>query len=324
MNPPRRPRAGDSHVHAILHRWSLRLSSIVDRRGHVNDRFGEKRAAPTPTSPNTVTRLYYRASRLVDKVLFGLRGCFDGLCLGVLNSRITAEIDEAYYHQAREYLDAAYNRQGLWPWEAQAIERYFNGVQRIAVTSAGGGREVLALLKAGYDAVGFEPNKELRGFGSQLISELDPDDRMRPCVRDHWPTDAVGFDAAIVGWGGYMLIAGRKTRVAFLKGAAERLPTGAPVLLSFFVREVTNIRFRTVTAVAGPLRRVLRREPVEPGDVLVPNLAHYFTRDEIASELEEGGFEVVAFEVDDYGWAVGRVRNRAHIGTRDRVERTHD
>lgn len=259
------------------------------------------------SADNRVTRLYYRSDRLVNGVLKTLRGCFDGLWLGFLSPKRMAQIDEAYFHRCGEYVDKTYNCQGLWAWERKAIEGYFGGVRRIVVTSAGGGREVLALLKAGYDAVGFEPNEELAQFGNQLLADLYPAVSIHSSPRDRWPPDAVGFDAAIVGWGGYMHIAGRRQRVTFLREAAEQLPAGAPILLSFFVRHGTSVRFRTVATVGGLFRRLLHREPVETGDALIPHLAHYFTRDEVAAELSEAGFELIAFGHDDYGWAVGRV-----------------
>lgn len=116
-------------------------------------------------------------------------------------------------------------------------------------------------------------------------------------------------DAIIVGWGGYMLIAGRARRVAFLREAARRLPAGAPVLVSFFVVERHDVRLRTTACIATPLRRLLRREPVTVGDCLLPNLVHFFTRDELAAELADGGLDLVDFGTEEYGWAVGRVRS---------------
>jgi hypothetical protein len=105
-----------------------------------------------------------------------------------------------------------------------------------------------------------------------------------------------------------MLIAGRAQRVAFLRETARR-PVGAPVLVSFFVPERRDVRLRTAARVAIPLRRLLRREPVTSGDSLVPNLVHFFTRDEIESELADGGLDLVDFGTEEYGWAVGRVRS---------------
>jgi hypothetical protein len=40
-----------------------------------------------------------------------------------------------------------------------------------------------------------------------------------------------------------------------------------------------------------PWTRRRRRERVQPGDALVPNFAHYFTKRELEQELSEAGFE---------------------------------
>lgn len=66
------------------------------------------------------------------------------------------------------------------------------------------------------------------------------------------------------------------------------------------------MRFRIVTRVANPLRRLLRCDPVAFGDALVRSLVHFFIRAEVASEMSEVGFELVDFGTEGYGWAVGR------------------
>lgn len=234
-----------------------------------------------------------------------IRGCFDGIWLGLLSRRQLARIDEAYYDRSGEYTMQSYNRQGLWHWEQAAIENHFSGVRRIVVTSAGGGREVLALAKTGYEVAGFEPHQELARFGSQLLAAEGLDASIDPSPRDRWPVEAIGADGVVVGWGGYMLISGRAQRITFLREAAKQLPAGAPILLSFFVRGGTPLRFRMAAGVANALRRLLRRGHVDIGDLMTPNLVHFFTRAEVAAELADAGFDLVDFGYMDYGWAVG-------------------
>ncbi|HUP72468.1 MAG TPA: hypothetical protein VM282_05425 [Acidimicrobiales bacterium] len=208
------------------------------------------------------------------------------------------------------YLAEDYNRQGLWHWERQAIDTFFRGTSKVAVTGAGSGREVLALLDLGHDAVGFECNEKLAEFGNDLTIASDHGLRIHHADRDVWPKLAIGFEAAVIGWGSYMHIAGRRRRVAFLAGARAALPDRAPILLSFFTRRGTSVRFRAVVGVGNLFRRLLRRERLEPGDALNPLYVHYFTRDEIADELGEAGFELIHYSTDPYGHAVGRVRVR--------------
>jgi hypothetical protein len=53
------------------------------------------------------------------------------------------------------------------------------------------------------------------------------------------------------------------------------------------------------------LRRLRQREKIELGDALEPEYVHYFTQNEIAGELREGGFALQYYGEDPYGHAVG-------------------
>ena len=263
-----------------------------------------------------VLRWYFRSERLTNRALAALRGCFDGLWLGVLSRAQLARIDEVYYDNSREYVSESYNRGGLSSWEQAAVTNHFPKHGTVVVTSAGGGREVLALAAAGYRVIGFEPHPGLVKFGVGLLrADGLADAELRPCEHDVWPAGVDRADAVVVGWGGYMLIPGHVRRVSFLRQAALLLPAGAPVLLSFFTRQGDGVRLRMTVRLGNPLRRLLRREPVALGDALVPNLVHLFTRSEVASELAEAGFELVDFGSEEYGWAVGRrvADQREHI-----------
>ena len=257
-----------------------------------------------------LTRAFFTSSRALDGTLRATRGAFDGVWLGLLGTRQIAIIDEAYFQRQRMYLSEEYNRRGLWEWEQQAIDTFFADTAKVAVTGAGAGREVLALLERGHDAVGFECNEKLAEFGNDLSIASGHGLRIHPSGRDVWPKPAVGFDGAVVGWGSYMHIAGRGCRVAFLADARAALPDGAPILLSFFARRGTSVRFRTAVRVGNVFRRVRHGDRLEPGDALSPLYAHSFTEDEITIELDEAGFDLVHFATEPYAHAVGRARGR--------------
>lgn len=255
---------------------------------------------------DAITRYYFGVDRITNTVLRTARGVVDGLWLGVLTREQFARIDTAYYADAGQYLDEGYNRSGLFPWERAAVDRHFGDVRRLVVTCAGAGREVLALATEGRAVTGYEPLARLVDHGNALLAADGLPARLINCDRDHWPVHDEA-EGAIVGWGGYMLVAGRRTRVEFLRGAARSLPVGAPLLLSFFADEgVVNPRLATSVRIARFLRRALGRADVEitRGDALLPNLVHFFTRDEVAAELADAGFELVDHGVAPYGWAV--------------------
>ncbi|MGH8883783.1 MAG: SAM-dependent methyltransferase [Egibacteraceae bacterium] len=253
-----------------------------------------------------IVSLYLRSERWLGRLLRLTKACFDGVWLGLLSRDLLHAVDASYYQRERQYVNEEYNRSGLRGWEQSAVERFFAGGGRIVVTGAGGGREVLALCKLGYDAVGFECDERLVAFGDRLLASEGHPGRLSGTSRDVWPEAAGPCDGVIVGWGSYMLVQGRARRVAFLRGARACLPEGAPILVSFFARNGTSAYLRIVTAIGSALRRALGRDPVELGDALDPNYVHCFTRDEIAAELAEAGFELAFYDTQDYGVAVAR------------------
>ncbi len=97
--------------------------------------------------------------------------------------------------------------------------------------------------------------------------------------------------------GGYFV--GDRAPVAFILAALVLLTSVSGVLG----------RAQFSWSVAAPslltVRRGLCRELAETGDWLAPNYVHFFTRDEVASELSEGGFKIIRYGTDEYGHAVG-------------------
>ena len=241
--------------------------------------------------------------------------CFNGFWLGLFDRESLSRLDEHFFESAAlrtpdgdsSYVDDEWNLSGLQPWEAEFVSEDLQGSRRVVVTGAGGGREVLALLEAGFDAVGYEPHPQLAATGARFLERRGyGDGRLRRSGRDAFPEDVESCDAVLVGWGSYMLTPGSRRRIAFLRAARERVTEGAPILLSFFVRPDDRRFLRIVRTTANVLRRARREEPVELGDVLDAHYVHYFTREEVERELAAAGFRLTAFETAPYGHAVGR------------------
>jgi SAM-dependent methyltransferase len=256
--------------------------------------------------------LYLRAHKALPK-LFGLiSAAFVGFWLGILSRRSLLLVDDAYYVGPRggtdnpdAYESEEYNRRGLWAWEQAMIEEYFAGASRLLVLACGGGREVLALQRLGYEADGFECQPILVDAANRLLVADGFTATVQVSPRDSCPTGDRRYSGVIVGWGGYTLVAGRHRRVALLQQVRERLEPGGMILISFFARRGTPRRFRLVAAMANALRWPLGRERVEPGDYLSPNYVHFFTQEEIRGELEEAGFDLLHYGTAGYGHAVG-------------------
>jgi hypothetical protein len=249
-------------------------------------------------------RLYDRSRRWFDIAVAAARAFFTGTWLGALSRSSLHAIDELYYRRARIYHDGDYNLKGLFPWEIDALERHFHGRRSLLVTSAGGGREVIALERKGFAIFACECNEELARVANEILAKENLKSRVSLVPRDDLPVNIAPCDGAILGWSSYTLIQGRSARVRFLQRIRACLPPGAPILLSFFARERATLHLLITARTANLLRAIAGRDRVELGDDLVPNFVHHFSEDELAAELEAGGFRLVEFSREVYPHAV--------------------
>lgn len=251
-------------------------------------------------------RVYGASRRLLDVSIVTARAVFTGTWLGLLSRESLHAGDALYYRRARMYHTDAHNLSGLFPWEADAIDRYFSGCRALLVTSAGGGREAVALERRGFGVFAFECHPELVHVANELLSRERLNTRVALVARDECPVDMPTCDGVVVGWASYMLIHPRSVRIRFLKQLRAHVPSGAPLLLSFFARQETTSYLRLSAAIANGFRWVSRRERVEEGDDLVPNLVHHFSEQEITAELQAGGFRLVEFSGTGYPHAIAQ------------------
>jgi SAM-dependent methyltransferase len=175
----------------------------------------------------------------------------------------------------------------------------------VLVVGCGGGREVLALLRAGYDATGAEPHPKLSDFADRLLARHGFPGRIEPAGRDEVPAGTT-CDGIVVGWGAYSLIHGRAARVRFLSGARARVRAGGAVLVSCFGHRAPGRELALTARVANALRRLRGREPIELGDTLAPNRVHVFTHEELVAEASAGGLELAGWRL--LGVAEGATR----------------
>jgi hypothetical protein len=241
----------------------------------------------------------------VRRSLGAVRGVVDGVWLGVFTDEQLDALDTRAYDARPRYADDAYNSGGLHAWERRALDAHFPCGGRIVVIGAGGGREVLALLRDGYDAVGYECHPGLSAYGARFLAEHGYPNRVRPSRRNVWPEDAGRCDGVVVGWGSYTHIPGRGTRVRFLRGARMALRPGGPVLLSFWTVPAWTPYLRAVQVTGSAVRRVRGAPPLDNGDALAGSYVHHFTRPQVERELSAAGFVPVHYRDVEYGVAVG-------------------
>jgi hypothetical protein len=257
-------------------------------------------------------RIYFFTQSWVWRALRVANGCFVGLWLGVLTEERLYAIVEEYFTRSRKggfgehnYHSKEWNRRGLFDWEKRAVTNHFGGCRRLLVLGAGGGREVLALQRLGYQVDGFESHPDLVIAANELLREEGLDSTVHPIAPDEAPDIETTYDGIIVGWGMYMSVQGRKRRIALLRRLRARTRVRCPILVSFVYRDSTGWSYKMGVFIANTIRRVLRRQPAEVGDWLAPYYVHYFTQDEIICELAEGRFATVHYDTTPYAHAVG-------------------
>lgn len=228
--------------------------------------------------------------------------------LARLDERVYRELHEVHEGRRLTYADEGYTRSGLRPAEQHLVQRNFPAGARVLVTGAGGGREVLALLDAGYDAHGLEPNPWLAAAGNRTLEELGHGRRLAAMPRSAMPPrgTAAAYDALVVGWTSYTLMPGRGRRTAFLRAARDHLTAAAPVLLSTWVRDDDDPHVARVARVGSAIRSLRRAPPLELGDALAPNFVHRFTGAELGAELADAGLVAVDQVLDEHLWVLAR------------------
>jgi hypothetical protein len=194
---------------------------------------------------------------------------------------------------------------GLESWEARSIEERFTLGRRLLVGLVGAGRELVALDHRGFDVDAFDCCEGLVTCGNRALAGRGIAKRITLSRPDEVPAELTGpYDGAIVGSGGYMHVMGKARRVALLQQFRTRLRTGAPLLLSFFVR-TPDPAYQAIASMANALRLARGRERIEVGDRWWRGtFCHFFTYDEIGIELALGGFDLELFETDPRAYAV--------------------
>lgn len=234
-------------------------------------------------------RVSFRAHRLLNAVSAGI-------WLGLLDAKQIAEVVAESYNEVNVYHSQLYNLGGLLPWETEAIRDHFGGCRFVVVAAAGGGREMIALARAGIQVDGFDCNPGLVEKCRKFLAEAEITGRIILAPPDQVPSALNEYDGGIVGYGALAHIAGRTNRVKFLKNMKAHLRPGSPLLVSVAGRPQSSNYHRWIYQIARVLRMLRRSpEPIELGDHLLDCYTHQFVESELRSELQEAGLDVVFY-----------------------------
>lgn len=216
--------------------------------------------------------------------------------MGLLPESVVDIVTEKSYEDSAIYTHSAWLDSGLQFWEEIAVNRFFQPGCRVLVAAAGGGRELIALSRAGYVAEGFECCRPMVAAGQRALAERGIASRLEwapPCRMSENPGT---WDAAIIGWNGYTYISPRARRIGFMASLRRHLRPGAPVLVSVAMRGHNTGQVFWTPRIANAVRILTFRPPVfTTGSCFPGHPRHQFTRRELEAELSEAGCTPAAF-----------------------------
>lgn len=254
-------------------------------------------------------RAFEHADRWFERLLRLTSVLHEGFWLACLKPDDLNAITTKRYSESQYFASSDHNISGLFDWEKAAVERYFRPGSRVLVAGAGGGREVLALCNAGFDAEGFECSLPLIQASQKTLSQLLGVSRVVHCPADAAPEGPRVYEGIIVGWTAYTHIPTNARRILFLQALRRRTLPQSPVLISFLIQSSNGNNDLAIHRAARFFQLFFdrRRDPLELGDhVSFGRYLHFFTHDEIQGELSSSGFRVVHYsEESDFGHLVG-------------------
>ena len=259
---------------------------------------------PASIAPKPLGGLYRTGRQLLALI----QAVADGFRLGLLKPETIFRLGQRAYETQTGYQSEALNRAGLHDWELRAVQTHFSHCRRWLIAAAGGGREVLALHQRGCEADGFECHSDFVDVANRLLAAEGFPASVRLAPPDECVSSGDKYDALVIGMGAYVHIQTRAKRISFLRQMRARAPAGTPLLLSFYLRPLDARRFAVTARVGNLFRRVLSRPLLETGDSFTKYFVHFFTPEEIEDELASAGFELAAFDLEEFPHAVAKVR----------------
>ena len=227
------------------------------------------------------TRAYRRSQRIVRHLPGAVRSAHSLLWLRLLDHR---DIDQLTMHSYASrsgsgFDSEAHNVAGLHASEETAFRDMLTAGMRVLVAGAGGGREMIALAKAGHDVTGFDAAADLVEACRANLAIAGARGTMMTAQPGAVPDCGGGFDALVIGRGVYHHIPGRTNRIAFLRACAAMIEEDGPMIMGDVLTRSTLGRWAMTSA--------------EPGDSLSDCFYHYFTVELLAAEIAEAGFDAI-------------------------------
>ena len=199
---------------------------------------------------------------------------------------------------------------GLMPWEQALFDRFLKPDDRILVVGCGTGRDLIALLKRGYQVEGLDVGPRAIALARQMLGRegLSAEIYTGPIEDLSLPGS---FDVFIFSWFCYSYIPTSQTRIAVLRKVQARLTPGGRILISYIPAE------RPPRSLPVGLTQLVARlagsdwRP-ELGDAVVPagggwkgvHYEHRFQEGEFEQEARAAGLTIIFHQRRDEATAV--------------------
>jgi hypothetical protein len=200
----------------------------------------------------------------------------------------------------------AHFERGLFDWEARALATTaFPRKGRFLVGAAGGGREMRALLDAGYEVAAFEPSALVeearvtaRPYGARArVAQASYEDLAAAVRREGPIAEILGddpVDAVVLGWISLSNLTDPHAHRALFR-ALHALAPAAPVLSSYSLVEPARGRAESLRP---PLRRLYSKlgAPGAPDNVRFfrsSGFLYQFTVEELQELFAANGYRIV-------------------------------
>jgi SAM-dependent methyltransferase len=196
---------------------------------------------------------------------------------------------------------------GLMPWEQEIFARFLKPDDEILVVGCGAGRDLLALLRAGYRAEGLEVAPRAAAAARAMLRRQGFDAPVTIGAIESVALDKP-FDVGIFSWFCYSYIPQRAARLAALRAVAARLKPGGRIFMSYVPCEHPPRRLPLALArLAARLARAdWRPEPYDEiyFDAGRLHFEHQFRPEEFEDEARAAGLRMVFHHTNDAGRAV--------------------
>jgi hypothetical protein len=253
--------------------------------------------------------------RFIYRPFYFVHNYVIGFFLARFTEKDLPEVNRRAYKSRCQYSSDNYNKNPLFKWEADVVELFFPKEASVLVTAVGGGREAYNLLKMGFTVDSCETNDMLREYGNAFfVREGMPNVIFKEddAFFDHIKGEKK-YDVIIVGWGAYNHIKGQSKRISYLKMLSQLLHKKGVILISFWGQQVFDEHFNQLSLkrifnTAKFFNKFTAADAPEYGDVLMPEYYHFFNENEIQFELSEAGFNMVRYNEEGYGNAVGQLK----------------